>query len=96
MSSFRPCGAGLVLVAALLGLATQAAAGATLSGCTLSIDDKRFELKGKYQVVESFPDFKVQVVGSFAQVHVEKVTSFPDSCGKQKFQNHFSEDPSNA
>ena len=82
MSSFRPCGAGLVLVAALLGSATQAAAGATLSGCTLSIDDKRFELKGKYQVVDSFPDFKVQVVSSFAQVHVEKVTSFPDQCGK--------------
>lgn len=80
MTSYR-FGASLIVAASLLGLAPQAS-GATLSGCTLSIDDKSYELKGKYQVVESFPDFKVQVVSSFAQLHVEKVTSFPDQCGK--------------
>lgn len=81
MTSYR-FGASLIVAASLLGLAPQATSGATMPGCTLSIDDKSYELKGKYQVVESFPDFKVQVVSSFAQLHVEKVTSFPDQCGK--------------
>ena len=82
MTVLTQFGTRFIGLTALLACLSQANAGATLSGCTLSIDDKRFELKGKYQVVESFPDFKVQVVGSFAQLHVEKVTSFPDQCGK--------------
>lgn len=82
MSSVSSIVASAFLLNYLVVFSSIANAGATLSGCTLSIDDKSFELKGKYQVVESFPDFKVQVVSSFAQLHVEKVTSFPDQCGK--------------
>ncbi len=50
--------------------------------CTLSIDGKTFLLQGKYQVVESFPDFKVEVVSSFSDLKVQKVSSFPSECGK--------------
>lgn len=40
------------------------------------------ELKGKVQIVKSFPDLKVEVVTSFPDLKVQWVTSFPDSCGK--------------
>ena len=50
--------------------------------CTLSIDGKTFSLQGKYQVVESFPDFKVEIVSSFSDLKVQKVSSFPSECGK--------------
>ena len=52
------------------------------STCTLSIDDKTFPLRGKYQVVESFPDFKVEVVSNFSDLKVQKVSSFASECGK--------------
>lgn len=47
------------------------------------------KLKGKVQVVTSFPDFKVQVVSSFPDLKVKKVSSFPDKCGKWKFVKSF-------
>ena len=50
--------------------------------CTLSIDGKTFLLHGKYQVVESFPDFKVEIVSSFSDLKVQKVSSFPSDCGQ--------------
>ena len=50
--------------------------------CSLSIDGKTFLLHGKYQIVESFPDFKVEIVTSFSDLKVEKVSSFPSQCGK--------------
>ena len=52
------------------------------NACTLSIDGKTFLLHGKYQVVESFPDFKVEIVTSFSDLKVQKVSSFPSECGK--------------
>ena len=60
------------------------ASGAVLNAkaCTLSIDGKTFLLQGKYQVVESFPDFKVEIVTSFSDLKVQKVSSFPNECGK--------------
>jgi len=39
-------------------------------------------LYGKFQVVDSFPDLKVQKVDSFPDLNVQLVDSFPNSCGK--------------
>ena len=39
-------------------------------------------LKGKVQIVESFPDIKVQWVESFPDIKVKWVNSFPDDCGE--------------
>ena len=39
-------------------------------------------LYGRVQEVTSFPDLKVQIVDAFADIHVKKVTEFPDECGK--------------
>lgn len=39
-------------------------------------------LKGKVQIVESFPDIKVQWVESFPDIKVKWVSSFPDDCGE--------------
>ena len=60
------------------------ASGAVLNAkaCTLSIDGKIFPLQGKYQVVDSFPDFKVKIVTSFSDLKVQKVSSFANGCGK--------------
>ena len=52
------------------------------SACTLTIEGKSFLLHGKYQVVDSFPDFKVEIVTSFSDLKVQKVSSFPSECGK--------------
>lgn len=58
--------------------------------CTFTNKDgKTFILYGKWKVVESFPDIKVQVVESFEDVAVELVESFPDKCGKVKFVESF-------
>ncbi len=53
-----------------------------VKACSLSIDGKTFLLQGKYQVVESFPDFKVEVVTNFSALKVQKVSGFPNDCGK--------------
>ncbi len=60
------------------------ASGAVLNAksCTLTVDGKTYPLQGKYQVVESFPDFKVQIVTSFSDLNVQQVSSFPSACGK--------------
>lgn len=46
-------------------------------------------LKGKVQIVDSFPDFKVQVVNSFPDLKVKKVSSFTNKCGEWKFVKSF-------
>ncbi len=82
-----------ISIATLLSLQTCKSAGASArfdaSRCTLNIGDKSFVLHGSYQVVESFPDFKVQVVGSFADLKVQRVSSFADSCGEWKEVSSF-------
>ena len=72
------------IILTLSALTEFAYAGATLDAkaCSLSIDGKTFLLHGKYQVVESFPDFQVEVVTSFSNLKVQKVSSFPSECGK--------------
>jgi len=59
--------------------------GAVSSSCSL----KGKNLKGKVQVVSSFPDLKVQRVTSFPDLKVQWVDSFPDSCGKWKSVTSF-------
>lgn len=66
-----------------------AAAKFDADSCTLVMGKQRFELHGSYQIVESFPDFKVQVVTSFAELKVKRVSSFADNCGEWKEVNSF-------
>lgn len=53
--------------------------------CTLN----GFPLYGDVEVVESFPDIKVQIVTSFPDLKVEVVDSFPDDCGLWRFVDSF-------
>ena len=46
-------------------------------------------IRGKIQVVESFPDYKVKIVSSFADLHVKVVESFPDDPGEWQFVDSF-------
>ena len=71
---------GLLVAAGALAIASPASAG-KISGC--SVNGK--QLKGKVQVVTSFPDVKVQVVSSFPDINVKKVSSSPSSCGEWQF-----------
>ncbi len=66
-------------------LAAPAPAGAVGEDCSL----KGFVLRGKVEVVESFPDIKVQVVTSFPDLKVKSVDSFPDDCGEWQFVESF-------
>lgn len=43
---------------------------------------KGFNLYGKVQFVDSFPDLTIQYVSSFPDINVEFVSSFPSSCGQ--------------
>lgn len=79
---FKPSLAFAIAICALCEFAHAGNAVLNASACTLSIDGKTFPLHGKYQVVESFPDFKVAVVTSFSDLKVQKVSSFPSECGK--------------
>jgi len=69
----------------LVAVPAQSDTGKVDSSCSYN----GIALKGKVQVVDSFPDIKVKVVGSFPDLKVEEVTSFPDSCGKWEFVNSF-------
>ena len=48
-----------------------------------------FQLYGKIQFVESFPDLTVQIVDSFPDLKVKIVESFPDECGKWQIVDSF-------
>ncbi len=50
---------------------------------------KGFQLYGKIQFVESFPDLTVQVVESFPDLKVKIVNSFPDNCGEWQIVDSF-------
>lgn len=52
------------------------------NNCTITKDGKTFKLYGKYQIVSSFPDIKVQYVDAFPDLKIQKVKVFPDKCGK--------------
>lgn len=50
---------------------------------------KGFQLYGRVQFVESFPDVKIKIVNSFPDLKVKIVESFPDKCGKWKIVESF-------
>jgi hypothetical protein len=72
----------LLSISLLCSLGAHASADISTTQCSITVDGKTFALKGKYQVVDSFPDFKVQLVSSFPDLKVQKVSSFPDDCGE--------------
>jgi len=53
--------------------------------CTL----KGKKLHGKFKIVDSFPDLKVQVVDAFPDLKVQVVDAFPDKCGQWKMVDAF-------
>lgn len=73
-------GAALVLLSAPFSVQ-----GAELSGCAFG----GIELKGKVEIVDSFPDIKVEIVDSFPDLRVEMVSSFPDDCGQWQIVGSF-------
>jgi len=44
---------------------------------------------GRIQFVNAFPDYKVKVTNAFADLHVQRVTAFPDKPGKWQIVNAF-------
>ncbi len=48
-----------------------------------------FELYGKIQFVESFPDITIKVVESFPDLKVKIVNSFPHECGEWQIVDSF-------
>ena len=66
-------------------LTTPALADTVSDDCTL----KGFKLYGDVEVVDSFPDLKVQIVTSFPDLKVEMVDRFPDDCGQWKMVDSF-------
>ena len=46
-------------------------------------------LYGKIELVRFFPGYKVKVVDAFADLHVMKVSAFPDAPGKWQFVTAF-------
>lgn len=47
------------------------------------------KIRGRIQIVKSFPDYKVKIVDSFADIHVKCVSSFPNSAGKWQIVKSF-------
>ncbi len=50
---------------------------------------KEFNLYGKVQFVNSFPDIKIQYVNSFPDIKVKFVSAFPDDCGEWQVVDSF-------
>ena len=48
-----------------------------LRACALQVVSCFPDGPGKWQLVDSFPDFKVQIVGAFADYKITYVGSFP-------------------
>ncbi len=46
-------------------------------------------VRGRIQIVTSFPDYKVKIVESFADLHVQVVESFPDKPGRWQVVESF-------
>ena len=74
---------GLVCLG-MLALAAPLGAG-DLPKCSY----KGITLKGKVQLVDSFPDIKVQIVESFPDIKVRKMSGFADDCGEWQFVDSF-------
>ena len=75
------------LLAMTVILAVTFFSGQALAGGKVGADCsfKGIPLYGTVQVVENFPDFQVRIVGGSADLDVQEVSAFPDSCGKWRF-----------
>ena len=62
-----------------LGIAASTIVGAASA---MACEVNGIELKGKVEIVDSFPDLKVEVVDSFPDLKVQKVSSSADDCGE--------------
>ncbi len=52
--------------------------------CTITKNGKVYKLYGKYKIVDSSPDLKVQIVDTWQDIKVQKDADFPTKCGKFK------------
>jgi len=68
----------MILVVAMMGTSAIAGDG---SGAA--------RVYGKIQIVTAFPDYKVRVVKSLADLKVQVVTAFPDKPGKWQMVDAF-------
>ena len=57
--------------------------------CTITKDGKTYNLYGRYKIVNSDPDLKVQYQNSYPDMKIQKVSYIPDECGKFKKVNSF-------
>ena len=62
---------------------------ATSSQSSKSCSHNGIELKGKVQIVDSFPDLKIQYVSAFSDIDVQFVSAFPSDCGKWQLVDSF-------
>lgn len=75
----------LAYCATVAVLAAPADAAVDKNACAL----KGFNLHGDIEIVDSFPDLKVQIVTSFPDLRVQWVSSFPDACGQWRKTDSF-------
>ena len=78
-----------LLIGVLMAMQLTAAGTSALAGDLDTCSWKGIDLRGKVQIVESFPDIKIQVVSSFPDLKVKRVDSFPDDCGEWQFVDSF-------
>lgn len=69
-------------LAASLGNQSSSRSKSNTSASKPSCRKKGYNLYGKVQFVDSFPDFTIQYVSSFPDIKVEFVSSFASSCGQ--------------
>ena len=73
----------------LLALATGSNSAAAEPRIGADCTFRGHSLKGRVQIVESFPDIRVRIVDSFPDLKVKRVESFPDDCGEWLFVESF-------
>ncbi len=68
--------------------------GLTLLCCAVLFSPLSFavdvsKVYGRIQIVDSFPDYKVQIVNAHEHLRVEKVTAFANRAGKWEIVDNF-------
>jgi hypothetical protein len=75
-------------------LLIPSASAPVLAGSAINKDDctiKGKKLYGRVQIVKEFADIKVKIVSALPDLRVQKVTVFPNACGKWKIVDNFPE-----
>ncbi|MXV36974.1 MULTISPECIES: hypothetical protein [unclassified Saccharibacter] len=81
---FLTCLCGLIL-----SLAPSAWADSPKGFDKASCSYNGIPLHGRVQIVDSFPDIKLQKVDAFPDLKVQTVENFPDSCGQFQLVDSF-------